>query len=727
MYDVIVIGSGIGGLSAAGLLAKVAGKKVLVLEKHSEPGGQTHTFRRDGAHWNVGVHYVGDMEQGSTARRYFDYLSDGHLRWNNLSNVSDRLVFPGIDVEVGSNQQEYRDRLVRLFPEETRAIDRYFRDAHRMQSWLSLYVAQGMVPKVMAPVLRLLGKATGSTALSTTKEYLDRNVRSPQLKAILAAAWGDYGVVPSKSAFAVHGMIVAHSARGTWFPDGGSAMIARTLEQGIEAAGGAVQVCQEVTEILIDDGRAVGVSVLDNRGPVPVTREYRAETVISNIGVEPTFGQLLAHQPQSVKVMEQLQRIGTGISGVMVYIKLKDDPTVLGIDGGNILINTGFDHDDQARARAGLLSGQPTSAMVCFPSAKLRETTHHTAEILVFTDAVFHRNDDYPALKERMARGLIDLADSVVPGFADLVDYYEVGTPLTVEKYTSHPHGAFYGVPVTPQRFKEKPFGPRTEIPGLYLSGQDVSSLGVVGALMGGVAAASQVLGARGVSMINHALNKPPKHPQQQRLPEHKYHATLTAKKQLMDSVWQLDFELDRDAGDWTAGQYARLCVGGFYWRDYSIAGISGRVVRLLVSTRTGGHGSRFASTSTVGTSTQIELPLGSFCLTESSRKQVFIATGTGIAPMLPMFHQVTDAVLLFGARSAATDLTVRLADNLPENTMRCYSREGEKQRVTDLLPTLELDWENTDFYLCGSAAMVADCQKILTDRGARHVFTEKY
>lgn len=218
MYDVIVIGSGIGGLSAAGLLAKVAGKKVLVLEKHSEPGGQTHTFRRDGAHWNVGVHYVGDMEQGSTARRYFDYLSDGHLRWNNLSNVSDRLVFPGIDVEVGSNQQVYRDRLVRLFPEETRAIDRYFRDAHRMSSWLSLYVAQGMVPKVMAPVLRLLGKATGSTALSTTKEYLDRNVRSPQLKAILAAAWGDYGVVPSKSAFAMYGMIVTHSAQGTWFP-----------------------------------------------------------------------------------------------------------------------------------------------------------------------------------------------------------------------------------------------------------------------------------------------------------------------------------------------------------------------------------------------------------------------------------------------------------------------------------------------------------------------------
>ena len=90
MYDAIVIGSGIGGLSAAKLLARIAGKRVLVLEKHTEPGGQTHTFRRDGASWDVGVHYIGQVGPGSQLRAYFDYLSDGELAWNRLPDTYDR-------------------------------------------------------------------------------------------------------------------------------------------------------------------------------------------------------------------------------------------------------------------------------------------------------------------------------------------------------------------------------------------------------------------------------------------------------------------------------------------------------------------------------------------------------------------------------------------------------------------------------------------------------------
>ena len=83
-WDAIVIGSGVGGLTAAGLLAGVAGMKVLVLERHSEPGGQSHVFQRDGASWDVGLHYVGGMNEGSRMRAFFDYLSLGQLRWNRM-------------------------------------------------------------------------------------------------------------------------------------------------------------------------------------------------------------------------------------------------------------------------------------------------------------------------------------------------------------------------------------------------------------------------------------------------------------------------------------------------------------------------------------------------------------------------------------------------------------------------------------------------------------------
>ena len=102
-YDVIVIGSGIGGLTTAGLLARAAGKRVLVLERHTEPGGLTHTFRRDGASWDVGVHYIGQLDPGSQGRAYFDYLSGGELEWNRMPDAYDRFVYPGLDLRVSSD------------------------------------------------------------------------------------------------------------------------------------------------------------------------------------------------------------------------------------------------------------------------------------------------------------------------------------------------------------------------------------------------------------------------------------------------------------------------------------------------------------------------------------------------------------------------------------------------------------------------------------------------
>ena len=87
-WDAIVIGSGIGGMTAAGLLAGVAGKKVLILEKHTEPGGLTHVFRRDGASWDVGLHYVGEMEKKTLARSFMDFLSGGRLHWNKMPEIA---------------------------------------------------------------------------------------------------------------------------------------------------------------------------------------------------------------------------------------------------------------------------------------------------------------------------------------------------------------------------------------------------------------------------------------------------------------------------------------------------------------------------------------------------------------------------------------------------------------------------------------------------------------
>ena len=149
-YDVIVIGSGIGGLTTAGLLARAAGKRVLVLERHTEPGGLTHTFRRDGASWDVGVHYIGQLGPGSQGRAYFDYLSGGELEWNRMPDSYDRFVYPGVDLCVSSDPVRYERDLVAGFPQEARAIHRYFQDVRRVTRWLTLGFVQGMVPRPAA-------------------------------------------------------------------------------------------------------------------------------------------------------------------------------------------------------------------------------------------------------------------------------------------------------------------------------------------------------------------------------------------------------------------------------------------------------------------------------------------------------------------------------------------------------------------------------------------------
>ena len=105
-----------------------------------------------------------------------------------------------------------------------------------------------MVPRPVAPLLRGVQRVSGRMALGTTQHYLKRRFRSPRLRALLASQWGDYGLPPALSTFATHAMIVGHYLNGAWFPEGGSARVARTFEKGIERAGGAVRVAQDVQE-----------------------------------------------------------------------------------------------------------------------------------------------------------------------------------------------------------------------------------------------------------------------------------------------------------------------------------------------------------------------------------------------------------------------------------------------------------------------------------------------
>lgn len=753
MYDAIVIGSGIGSLTTAGLLARTAGARVLVLEQHTTPGGLTHSFRRMGASWDVGVHYVGDMEPGSRPRQLMDYLTAGALTWNRMPAGYDRFYLPGhgLDVTIPAGADEYQRLLTSLFPHEKKAIRRYCRDVKRAYSWMSLHYAREMVPPRAAPAVRLAQRALAGHALERTQHYMERRFRDPALRTLLTTHWGDYGVEPTRSAFVAHAMIVGHYMNGAWFPSGGSAQIARMIEKGITSAGGCIRLGQDVEEILVEDEAAVGVRVTDHSGAAPLTYEERAPIIISGIGARETYQHLLPTTGPTggltARVREQVAGLGHGGSAVTVYLTLDHYPE--GVTGANVWINTDTGRADPAPMTADLLDGHPRSAFISFPAIKSGEA-HATAEIISFvTPEAFERwagtqpkqrGRDYEALTSSMARALIDLAESAVPGLKDAVRYVEVGTPLTVEHYTSHTDGCFYGLPLTPERFHADLGSPSTPITNLILTGQDAGMPGIVGAAMAGLSAACKALGPAGYPRINRALRTAPTGARAPRTPTPhprgdagagRYTATVKHASWITPTIRDITLCLPTRA-TWEPGQYALVRVAPYQWRPYSLATPSGRTARLLVDVRTKGMGASWASATAPGDDVDLELPYGHWLVTtdrgtteaEAPHRRIFIATGTGIAPFLAAFEpgRRDDDILIVGCSRTEDDLTGRAGTPLPR-LIRCVSREAAPGtfhgRITDYLNAEGIDPQAT-YYVCGSAHIVRDISRIIQARGAR-------
>lgn len=755
-FDAIVIGSGIGGMAAAGLLARVAGKKVLVLERHWELGGLTHVFRRDSFSWDVGVHYVGQVGEGSMARSLFDYLTEGKLKWNAMPRDFERFRYPGIEVKVPDESGEYLKRLSARFPGNERALRRYFRGVRRAARWHVLDFVARFLPAPIALFPRLVALTGRREALRTTSDFLRKVIPDQRLQAVLATQWGDYGLPPSESAFAIHALIVSHYLGGAFFPQGGAGRISRYIEALVEKAGGLCRVNQEATKILVDKGKVTGVIATDLSRPDAGQTIYRAPIVVSDIGALSTYSGLLADEPLG-RVRSDLERIPAGYSAVTLYVALKEAPAKLGVSGENWWINESFDHDDLAGQTSSLLAGRPERCYVSFPSMKSGETIFHTAEIISFVlpaafDAWKHqswreRDAEYYELKERISRGLLDLAEKHIPGFQALSGYTELSTPLSVERFTGHGRGEFYGAAATPARYALPHFRPTTPIRNLYLSGSDASSLGVVGALMGGVAAASRCLGPLGFFRIMAAAGRKadlragndagvPR-----RSTRDKSSAILVAKTPLADSIFDLEFELSEDR-TFSPGQYARLQVNETEWRDYSIVSLEGRRIRFIVNARGGGLGSRRLRAMAVGETTLIQLPFGDYRLRESGNRRIFVATSTGLAPLIPMLERLCEQQaagrinLVFGCRTVDENLAApwirRFKDSLNLEATVCISGESPPEgyhhgRVGSALGTLTFDPEGTDFYVSGNSAMVREVGALLRRRGARTVYTENY
>lgn len=501
-FDAIVIGSGIGSLTTAAMLSKQRKMRVLVLEKHFTAGGQTHEFKRRGKfEFDVGLHYIGRMNKGS-GKAVFDYITEGRLQWQKMPDEFEKFVYPDLEFNVPSDPRRYRQRLIERYPAERLAIEQYFRDLPVASQWYAAGHLADALPAFLRPLLKLAFRWKGRLAVLTVEAYLDRHFKDRQLKALLASQWGDYGLPPRQAAFGIHAQVVTHYWYGGWYPIGGAKQIARSIIPVIERCGGTVISGKTVSEILIDNGCARGVRTTATLKPNLPPVEYFAPLVISGAGAINTYLKLI---PDHVDIpfRSRLAALPGGTSAVCVYLGLKESPSKLGLHGENHWVYGDYDHNRAAD------SGSPAAGYyLSFASLKNPRARGHTAEIIVFAKydrfakwtagGWKRRGEEYEQFKRELAQQLIARVDQRIPGFADLVAYVDVSTPVTMENFQGNRRGEFYGLPATPQRVFQPWTAATTPVRNLYLTGADVMSPGVVGAMIGGVKAAGALMGPFG-------------------------------------------------------------------------------------------------------------------------------------------------------------------------------------------------------------------------------------
>lgn len=490
-WDYIVIGSGMGGMTAAALLAKL-GRRVLVIEQHYVPGGFTQTFKRPGYHWDVGVHLVGEMTERSYLGRLLKDLTDGGLEWEPVGEIYDEFHFPdGFTIQFPDSKPAFRETLHDYFPAEKKAIDTYF-DLVRAASRSSAgYLQSRAAPFYLAPGLK---KKAARAALphieATTAEVLASLTDDERLRAVLAAQWGYYGSTPSRSSFAMHALMVAHFMWGAYYPVGSAESIAREMLRTVAAAGGWTATRTEVDEIVISGGRAQGVRLADGR-------EIRASKVISAVGA-PLTARLMGEAPPT-------ETIAPGPAHVSLYVGFEG---YIASHGASRYSQWFYDSWDMENDLWHVTPDEPlsdASVLYCsFPS--LKDPTHdpgpdlrHTGEVITFVpwDSFEpwtgtrwkKRGAEYDEYKEAISEKLLSQYGERYPALATMIRFSELSTPLSTHHFARSHRGSIYGLSSEPARFTSAALEPKMDVKGLYMAGVDVMAPGIAGAIGGGALA----------------------------------------------------------------------------------------------------------------------------------------------------------------------------------------------------------------------------------------------
>ncbi|KAK7134228.1 hypothetical protein R3I93_017592 [Phoxinus phoxinus] len=521
--DAIIIGSGIGGMTAAATMAK-SGKKVLVLEQHDVAGGCCHTFTEKGFEFDVGLHYFGQLHENGMLKVAFDQITEGQMEFVELKQHFDSIVIEdgekNRDYTILSGKTEMEHNLKKQFPDDVKAIEEFFKimkiTARQVAllgiiklipQWLALFLIKSGIADFCSPIFRL--------SESSATEFNNKLTSNKDLHLVFSYFF--YGVPPKDSSCMINALMLHHFKRGAYYPKGGASEIPFHITKVIEKYEGRVLVRAPVSRILVDKkGAAYGVTV--RKGDEHV--EVRAPVIISNCGIFNTFQKLLPPEIQvKPEIQSRLDMLRPGKASFLLFSGFDATEEELDIVSTSIWLFKSNDMDGMMDEFFGMSKDEAPEnipmMLLTFPSAKdstsqIRHPGKSCMTILTMVNnewfeewkdsRVRKRGDDYFNYKMRFANHLFDWACKHFPKLREKLVYQEAATPLTNTHYLGCNQGAIYSADHNLDRFYSEAMARNrcdTPVKNLYLSGQDMFSCGIAGALHGGLLCAATVLNYR--------------------------------------------------------------------------------------------------------------------------------------------------------------------------------------------------------------------------------------